>query len=38
MRPTEIAGAFGIHQINRLDEYVRIRRANPPIGVRILRP
>lgn len=28
LRPTEIAGAFGIHQINRLDEYVRIRRAN----------
>ena len=27
LRP-EIAGAFGIHQINRLDEYVRIRRAN----------
>jgi CDP-6-deoxy-D-xylo-4-hexulose-3-dehydrase len=28
LRPTEIAGAFGIHQLNRLDDFVAHRRAN----------
>jgi len=27
-RPTEIQGAFGIHQMNRLEEFIRIRRQN----------
>ncbi len=26
LRPTEIQGAFGIHQIKKLDEFVKIRR------------
>lgn len=28
MRPTEIQGAFGIHQIKKLDEFIKIRRQN----------
>ena len=28
LRPTELAGAFGIHQLPRLDDYVARRRAN----------
>ena len=28
LRPTEIAGAFGLHQLKRLDAYVEKRRAN----------
>lgn len=28
IRPTDLQGAFGIHQIKKLDEYIRIRRLN----------
>lgn len=28
MRPTELQGAFGIHQIKKLDKFIRIRREN----------
>ena len=28
LRPTEIQGAFGIHQLPKLDNYIEIRRAN----------
>ena len=28
MRPTEIQGAFGIHQIKKLDSFIKIRRDN----------
>lgn len=28
MRPTEIQGAFGIHQIKKLETYIKIRREN----------
>nr|WP_276179679.1 DegT/DnrJ/EryC1/StrS family aminotransferase [Halomicroarcula sp. DFY41] len=28
LRPTEIQGAFGIHQLNRLEKFIDIRRAN----------
>jgi len=28
MRPTELQGAFGIHQIKKLDKFIRIRRGN----------
>ena len=28
LRPTEIQGSFGIHQIKKLDRFVRIRREN----------
>ncbi len=28
LRPTEVTGAMGVHQVPRLDEFVRIRREN----------
>jgi len=28
LRPTEIQGAFGIHQINKLEAFIKIRREN----------
>ena len=28
MRPTELQGAFGIHQIKKLDKFIKIRREN----------
>lgn len=28
LRPTEIQGAFGIHQLKKLDRFIRIRREN----------
>ena len=28
LRPTEIQGAFGIHQISKLDKFIKIRREN----------
>ncbi|MBD3159511.1 MAG: DegT/DnrJ/EryC1/StrS family aminotransferase [Candidatus Lokiarchaeota archaeon] len=36
LRPTEIQGAFGIHQIAKLDSYVRLRRRNASILADIL--
>ncbi|MFW9964748.1 MAG: DegT/DnrJ/EryC1/StrS family aminotransferase [Candidatus Sifarchaeia archaeon] len=31
LRPTEIQGAFGIHQIKKLDDFVRLRRRHASI-------
>jgi CDP-6-deoxy-D-xylo-4-hexulose-3-dehydrase len=28
MRPTEVQGGFGIHQMGRLEEFIRVRREN----------
>jgi CDP-6-deoxy-D-xylo-4-hexulose-3-dehydrase len=28
LRPTEIQGAFGVHQLDRLEEFIKIRREN----------
>ena len=36
-RPTEIQGAFGIHQIRRLDEFIRIRQENAKYWLEALR-
>ena len=38
MRPTEIQGAFGIHQIKKLDYFIKIRRDNAEYWNKKLRP
>jgi len=36
LRPTEIQGAFGIHQLPKLDSYIEVRRQNATYWNRIL--
>ncbi len=38
LRPTEIQGAFGIHQIRKLDGFIEIRRKNADYWKRRLTP
>ena len=38
MRPTEIQGAFGIHQIKKLDYFIKIRRDNAEYWNKKLSP
>lgn len=38
LRPTEIQGAFGLHQLPRLDDFVRRRRANAAYLTEQLQP
>jgi CDP-6-deoxy-D-xylo-4-hexulose-3-dehydrase len=38
LRPTEIQGAFGIHQIKKLDNFIEIRRNNADYWKRRLTP
>lgn len=38
IRPTEIQGAFGIHQIRRLDDFIEIRRDNADYWRKRLTP
>src|SRR5256712_5389701 len=38
LRPTEIQGAFGIHQIKKLDSFIQRRRRNAEYWNRRLRP
>jgi CDP-6-deoxy-D-xylo-4-hexulose-3-dehydrase len=38
LKPTEIQGAFGIHQIEKLDGFVEIRRENARYWTEQLRP
>jgi len=38
LRPTEISGAFGMHQIKKLDKFVEIRRDNARYWTENLKP
>jgi CDP-6-deoxy-D-xylo-4-hexulose-3-dehydrase len=38
LRPTEIQGAFGIHQIEKLDKFIEIRRRNANYWSKKLSP
>jgi len=38
LRPTEIQGAFGIHQINKLDKFIEVRRRNAAYWNKKLSP